>query len=299
MVSRRCNFSKVGETVPTGGVVSPSLMRSRETKRRSRRCLGIPHLKCLGPARRLLDPQTRLENLLPKGRRHYPHGGEWHRYHIASRTGRPRMHPLGNLEVVGSKEREAPCAVLLGRQGRLERIYDGFERAERVIRVENVESENHDFLVGRERMESRGGRHKKRINRKDRYIVRNILDERNHGGVRNWRVDGDGAGDRIPGNIHRPEITRRPAGRLEKRGHEFPGRRDATEVGPRKVLEEDVVAENVGDIGGGREEGVGDGEESEGGAGVEIGDDISGGEKGGEVGEIRVRGEESGDINGE
>nr|GME10582.1 hypothetical protein Iba_scaffold10265CG0060 [Ipomoea batatas] len=110
MVSRRCNFSKVGETVPTGGVVSPSLMRSRETKRRSRRCLGIPHLKCLGPARRLLDPQTRLENLLPKGRRHYPHGGEWHRYHIASRTGRPRMHPLGNLEVVGSKE--VPCRKL-------------------------------------------------------------------------------------------------------------------------------------------------------------------------------------------
>nr|GMD82322.1 hypothetical protein Iba_chr13fCG6950 [Ipomoea batatas] len=32
IVFRRCKFSKVGETTPTSGVVSPSLLRSRREK---------------------------------------------------------------------------------------------------------------------------------------------------------------------------------------------------------------------------------------------------------------------------
>ncbi|KAG6392638.1 hypothetical protein SASPL_146862 [Salvia splendens] len=48
---------------------------------------------------------------------------------------------------------------------------------------------------------------------------------------------------------------------------------DAAEVGEGEVFEEDVVAEDISEVGGGgnAEEGVGDGEEGEGGAGGEIG----------------------------
>lgn len=65
-----------------------------------------------------------------------------------------------------------------------------------------------------------------------------------------------------------------------------------------------MVAEDIGDAGGGRAEGggleigVGYGEESEGGAGGEIGGDAGGSEEGVEVGEIRVGGEEVSDVNG-
>lgn len=71
------------------------------------------------------------------------------------------------------------------------------------------------------------------------------------------------------------------------------------EVVEGEVLEEDMVADDVSDVGGGgraadevgrSEEGIGDGEESKGGALVEIGRDGGGGEEIGEVGEIWVRG---------
>lgn len=67
-----------------------------------------------------------------------------------------------------------------------------------------------------------------------------------------------------------------------------------------EVLKEDMVADDVSDVGGGgrrrtadevgrSEEGIRDGEEGKGGALGEIGGDGGGGEEGGEVGEIWVR----------
>ena len=85
--------------------------------------------------------------------------------------------------------------------------------------------------------------------------------------------------ERVASDIEGAEIAGGTAGGLEESGDELAGRGDVTEVVRGEVLEEDVVAEEIGEggwrdaageIGGGVEVGVGDGEESEGGAVVEI-----------------------------
>lgn len=92
-------------------------------------------------------------------------------------------------------------------------------------------------------------------------------------------MNGNDAVARVAGDVKRAEIAGGAAGGLEESGNEFAGRGDVAEVGRGEVLKKDMVAEEigkrggrdaVGEIGGGGEVGVGDGEESEGSAVVEI-----------------------------
>nr|GMD79470.1 hypothetical protein Iba_chr13dCG4200 [Ipomoea batatas] len=56
-----------------------------EKKRKSRCCSGLPPPKRIGPTHGPLDPQAWMESPFPRGRKHYPHSGEWCRYRAAFR----------------------------------------------------------------------------------------------------------------------------------------------------------------------------------------------------------------------
>lgn len=84
-------------------------------------------------------------------------------------------------------------------------------------------------------------------------------------------MDCNGVGVRGVGDVYGAEVVGGAAGGLEESGDEFTGGREVLEVGPGEELEEDVVAEDVSEGGGGEvmevrvggEIGVGDGEERE------------------------------------
>lgn len=85
--------------------------------------------------------------------------------------------------------------------------------------------------------------------------------------------------ERVTSDVDGAEIASGTASGLKESGDELAGRGDLTEVGRGEVLEEDMVAEDIGkgglrdavsEIGGGSEVGIGDGEESEGGELIEI-----------------------------
>lgn len=116
------------------------------------------------------------------------------------------------------------------------------------------------------------------------------------------------AGLGVARDVHGAKVALGASGCLEEGGDEFAGGWEGAEVGHGEELEEDVVAEDVGDgvgrevVGGERggrgvEDGVWDGEEREGGAVGEVGGD--GGEEGCEVGVGGEWGEEGGDVDGE
>lgn len=107
--------------------------------------------------------------------------------------------------------------------------------------------------------------------------------------------------------VHGAEVVGGASGCLEERGDEFPGGGECAEVGPGEELEEDVVAEDVSEGGGGEvvagevvvggEVSVGDGEDGEGGAVGEIRRyRRGGGEERRELGEVRHGGEQRGEV---
>ena len=83
-------------------------------------------------------------------------------------------------------------------------------------------------------------------------VVRHRGDGAEDGGVRNgrrcWRAD-DGEGGARGGDVDGAQVRGGAARGLEQRGHELPGGGKAAEVGGGEVLEEDVVAEDVGEVG--------------------------------------------------
>ncbi|GER51158.1 plant invertase/pectin methylesterase inhibitor [Striga asiatica] len=122
---------------------------------------------------------------------------------------------------------------------------------------------------------------------------------RGFGGVGDG-AEGDSAGEGVAGDVDGAGAgVIEGAGGLEECGDEFPGGRDAVEVGRGEALEEDVVAEDVREGGGGWgvEEVVGDSEDGDVGAGGEIGADGVCGEEVGEIGEIGVGREDVGETS--
>ncbi|GKV50378.1 hypothetical protein SLEP1_g57085 [Rubroshorea leprosula] len=110
------------------------------------------------------------------------------------------------------------------------------------------------------------------INGEDCDVVREGFD---------YGQNGDGVADEIDG----AKVRWGAAGGLEESGDEDFRRGDLLEVGRGEILEEDVVAEEVGkgglrqavgEVGGGSKIGVGDGKESEGIAVVKVCGDKSG-----------------------
>lgn len=65
-------------------------------------------------------------------------------------------------------------------------------------------------------------------------------------------MEGDGVGDRVARDVHEAGIGGRTAGGLEEGGDEPAVGGNEAEVGPGEVFEEDVVAEDVGEVRGGR-----------------------------------------------
>ena len=122
-------------------------------------------------------------------------------------------------------------------------------------------------------------------------------------------MDRNNAVGRVESDVNGTGIASGASGGLEESGDESAGGRDLVEVGPGEVLKEDVVAEDVREVGrrevvareevgGGREVGVRDGEESDGGALEDVGGDGGGGDEGSEGREVREGGEEGGDVDG-
>ena len=99
-------------------------------------------------------------------------------------------------------------------------------------------------------------------------------------------MDRNDAVSRVARYVHGAEVVSGTAGGLVESSDELSGGRNLTDVRPRKVLEKNVVANDVGETGGGgtvgeiggAEEGVGNGEESKRGAVDEIAVDGRGGE---------------------
>lgn len=62
----------------------------------------------------------------------------------------------------------------------------------------------------------------------------------------------DGIRINITGNVNRPKIIRGTAGSLKQSGNEFSGGWYKSKVRPRKVLEKNMVTEDITEIRGGR-----------------------------------------------
>lgn len=118
----------------------------------------------------------------------------------------------------------------------------------------------------------------KRIDGKNRDIIRKGLHKCKNCSVRGGRTNSDRIGINVTGNVNRPKIVRGTASGLKESGDEFSGGWYKSEVRPREVLKKNMVTEDITQIsGGGRgravvqqiggaEEGVGDDEESKRGA---------------------------------
>lgn len=65
-------------------------------------------------------------------------------------------------------------------------------------------------------------------------------------------MESDGVGNGVARDVHEAGIGGRPAGGLEEGGDELAVGGNEAEVGPGEVFEEDVVAEDIGEAGGGR-----------------------------------------------
>lgn len=84
-------------------------------------------------------------------------------------------------------------------------------------------------------------------------------------------MDRNDAVFRVARNVHGPEVVSGTASGLIESCDELSGSRNLADVRPRKVLEKNVVADDVGEAGGGgtvgkiggAEEGVGNSEEGE------------------------------------
>lgn len=60
----------------------------------------------------------------------------------------------------------------------------------------------------------------------------------------------DGIGVTVTGNVNRPEVIRGTSSGLKESGDEFSGGWYKAEVRPRKVFKEDVVTEDIAEVGG-------------------------------------------------